>query len=50
MGLTAAELHDGLTAIASDPNEADPGPITLQGDHGLVQFRKIVAYPLIKSR
>ena len=41
---------EGLTAIATDPNEADPGPITLQGDHGLVQFRKIVAYPLVKSR
>ena len=43
-------IIDGLTAIATDPNEADPGPITLQGDHGLVQFRKIVAYPLVKSR
>ncbi|MGI8741940.1 MAG: 3-keto-disaccharide hydrolase [Bryobacteraceae bacterium] len=41
---------DGLTAIAIDPNEADPGPIVLQGDHGLVQFRKIVLYPLLKVR
>lgn len=41
---------DGLTAIAVDPNEADPGPIVLQGDHGLVQFRKIVVYPLTKIR
>jgi hypothetical protein len=26
----------GLTAIASDPNEAEPGPIVVQGDHGSV--------------
>lgn len=40
---------DGLTAIAQDPNEADPGPIILQGDHGAVQFRKITVYPLIAA-
>ena len=43
-------LIEGLTAIATDPNEAEPGPIALQGDHGLVQFRKIVIYPLTKGR
>src|SRR5207248_3824638 len=37
---------DGLTAIAIDANEADPGPILLQGDHGIVEFRKLVLYPL----
>ena len=31
---------EGLTAIASDPNEAEPGPIVVQGDHGSVEFRK----------
>ncbi len=41
---------DGLTAIADEANEADPGPIVLQGDHGPVEFRKIVVYPLVKSR
>jgi len=41
---------EGLTAIAMDPNEAEPGPIVLQGDHGLVEFRKIVVYPLVKVR
>ncbi|MDQ6758682.1 MAG: DUF1080 domain-containing protein [Acidobacteriota bacterium] len=41
---------EGLTAIASDPNEGEPGPISLQGDHGLVQFRKIVVYPLLRTR
>lgn len=37
---------DGLTAIAQDANESDPGPIILQGDHGLVQFRRVTLYPL----
>ena len=37
---------DGLTAIAQDANESDPGPIILQGDHGFVQFRKVTVYPL----
>jgi hypothetical protein len=40
---------DGLTAIAQDPNEADPGPIILQGDHGPVQFRKVTLYPLTSA-
>lgn len=43
-------LIDGLTAIAIDPNEADPGPFVLQGDHGFVQFRRIIVYPLSKAR
>ncbi len=40
---------DGLTAIAIDPNEADPGPILLQGDHGIVEFRKLIVYPLTRT-
>jgi len=39
---------DGPTAIALDVNEADPGPILLQGDRGQVEFRKIVVSPLTK--
>jgi hypothetical protein len=39
---------DGLTAIAIDANENDPGPILLQGDYGSIEFRKIVLYPLTK--
>ena len=39
---------EGLTAVATDPNEAEPGPLTLQGDHGLVEFRQIVLTPLVK--
>ena len=40
---------DGPTAIALDTNEADPGPILLQGDRGSVAFRKIVVYPLVRK-
>src|SRR5579884_3357114 len=40
---------EGLTAIAIDPNEAEPGPILLQGDHGPVEFRKIALFPLTKA-
>jgi hypothetical protein len=39
---------EGLTAIAIDANEAEPGPIYLQGDHGNVDFRNIVVTPLVK--
>ncbi len=41
---------EGLTAIASDPNEAEPGPIQIQGDHGSVEFRKITLTPLLKGK
>jgi hypothetical protein len=39
---------EGLTAIASDPNEGQPGPFILQGDHGPVEFRSFVVTPLEK--
>lgn len=39
---------EGFTAMAHDPNEAEPGPISLQGDHGPVEFRKLVVTPLVK--
>ena len=48
-------LTIGLTACASqgeyptDVEEAAPGPITLQGDHGSVEFRKLVVIPLVKN-
>ncbi len=41
---------DGLTAIAIDPNEDAPGPIVLQGDHGPVEFRKVIVTPLVKGK
>ncbi|MBX5496713.1 MAG: DUF1080 domain-containing protein, partial [Bryobacteraceae bacterium] len=40
---------EGLTAIASNPYEDQPGPLVLQGDHGPVEFRKIVLTPLVKK-
>jgi hypothetical protein len=39
---------EGLTAMATNADEAEPGPIALQGDHGPVEFRKIVVTPLTK--
>ncbi len=37
---------EGFTAMATDWQESEPGPITLQGDHGAVEFRKILLTPL----
>jgi hypothetical protein len=39
---------EGLTAMAVDSHEAEPGPIVLQGDHGSVEFRKIELTPLTR--
>jgi hypothetical protein len=39
---------DGLTAMATDPGEAEPGTIVLQGDHGPVEFRSLVLTPLVQ--
>lgn len=38
----------GLTAVATDANESQPGPITIQGDHGAVDFRKLTIVPLTR--
>ena len=32
---------EGLTALATDWREAEPGPITLQGDRGTIEFSKL---------
>lgn len=40
---------DGLTAIAMDSNEAQPGPVLLQGERGMVAFRNIVVVPLERA-
>lgn len=37
---------EGPNAIAIDSEEATPGPIVLQGDHGPAEFRRIVVTPL----
>lgn len=39
---------EGFTAMAFDGDEAMPGPIALQGDHGIVEFRKLVVTPLVR--
>jgi 3-keto-disaccharide hydrolase len=39
---------EGLTAMGHDPNEGEPGPISLQGDHGPVEFRSLVVTPLTR--
>ncbi|MDZ7639914.1 MAG: DUF1080 domain-containing protein [Bryobacterales bacterium] len=43
------KIIDGLTAMATDANEAEPGPITLQGDHEKVEFRKLTVTKLEKK-
>lgn len=35
----------GITGGALDSNEAKPGPIMLQGDHGPIEFRKVILTP-----
>ncbi|WP_244939848.1 3-keto-disaccharide hydrolase [Chitinophaga barathri] len=35
----------GITGGAIDSNEGEPGPIYIQGDHGPIEFRKIVITP-----
>jgi hypothetical protein len=38
---------DGLTAIANNSDEAEPGPFIVQGDHSYVEIRKFTVTPLI---
>jgi hypothetical protein len=42
------QVVEGLTAMGHDPNEGQPGPLSLQGDHGPIEFRSIVLTPLVK--
>ena len=37
----------GITGGSLDSDEGNPGPIMLQGDHGRVEFRKIVITPAV---
>ena len=37
----------GLTGGALDSKESEPGPLMIQGDHGTVQWRKLIITPLI---
>jgi hypothetical protein len=36
----------GITGGALDSNEGEPGPIYIQGDHGPIEFKKIVITPV----
>jgi hypothetical protein len=36
---------EGITGGALNPDEGEPGPLMLQGDHGKVRFRNIVVTP-----
>ena len=38
----------GLTAIANDADEDQPGFLTIQGDHGAIEFRRITVTPLTR--
>jgi hypothetical protein len=40
---------DGMTGGALDNNEAEAGPILIQGDHGPVEFRSLEITPLTKD-
>jgi hypothetical protein len=39
---------EGLTAMAHDWDESAPGPISVQGDHGPVEIRKLTVTPLVR--
>lgn len=41
---------EGLTAIATDPDEAEPGQISVQGDHGAVKIRQLTITPLRQNK
>jgi 3-keto-disaccharide hydrolase len=40
----------GITGGALDSDEGAPGPIMLQGDHGVVEFQKVTLIPGMTSR
>lgn len=40
----------GLTGMAENAQEEEPGPILLQGDHGGVEFRNVNVVPLARGR
>ncbi len=40
---------EGLTAMAHDPHEDQPGPISIQGDHRKIEIRKLVVTPLTRG-
>lgn len=43
------QVIEGITAMAIDGRESEPGPVLLQGDHGPIEFRRIVVTPLERT-
>ena len=39
------QIIPGITGGALDSNEGEPGPIMLQGDHGLIEYRNVIITP-----
>jgi hypothetical protein len=39
---------EGLTAIANNADESEPGPFIVQGDHSYVEIKSFVVTPLVK--
>ena len=40
---------EGLTAIANNCDEAEPGPFIIQGDHSYVEIKSFLVTPLVKK-
>jgi hypothetical protein len=40
---------EGLTAIANNADEAEPGPFIVQGDHSYVEIKNFVVTPLVRK-
>ena len=40
---------EGLTAVATDAHEDQPGPIQIQGDHRKIEIRKLTVTPLTQG-
>lgn len=38
---------DGITGGALDSNEAEPGPIMIQGDHEKISYRRVIVTPIL---
>jgi 3-keto-disaccharide hydrolase len=39
---------DGLTAMANNSDEGEPGPFIVQGDHSNIEIKRFVVTPLVK--
>jgi hypothetical protein len=39
---------EGITGGALDNNEMTPGPIMIQGDHSIAEFRRVVVTPIVR--